>query len=91
MESLHSFRERHVSVALELLHLGVVVAQKLRQTYSALAVVKSPHDARSTLTAAIDRVQFGRLKYSSRGNVDVPTQKLLSTLNAKLRECLAFR
>ena len=91
MESLHKFRERLVSVALELLHFCIILAQKLRQNDPAHAAVKSRNDTRSTLTAAIDRVQFGTMNYSSRANVDEQTQRLLSTLTAKLRECLGFR
>ena len=88
MENLHKFRERLVNVAMDLLHLSILLAQKLRQNDRALATSKPSAGSRSLLKAALDRVQFDSMNYSSRDGVDQQTQKLLAALASKLREYL---
>ena len=88
MENLNKFRERLVNVALDLLHLSILLAQKLKQNDRVLATGRPSADIQLFLKAAMDRVQFDSINYTSREGVDEQTQKLLATLASKLREYL---
>ena len=88
MESLHVFRERLVCVALELLHLAIVLLQRSRQIDRGNPGGKVSSNIESLLLAALGRTQFDSLKYSSRADAEEHSQKVLAILASKLREYL---